>query len=453
MTKLICFLSVLISFSSFAQVPITNNTIITTWGDSFARAQYGQRQNFFILSHYVGMYPNFVISPRDHSRSGDSNLGMLTNRYPKYGIPEGGASYGTTNVLDFFYVSSNGGVDSNTMYGWFGDLVKAPYQSYNKNGVLTNDWPETTNLFSKVIIGDIAYQGSTGDPNSLHRNDGAQNVAVANGIPFVDSWNNTVAVVTNIYATNASGYWWPAQHPGNELQLLWALTTLHSLGEETNAFTAVCDWNSTTAPSQTNHCTVSSITQSGGTFSFTFHADRMGPGYYTPDASQTNDCTGAFGLMPALSNYVCEIIRITNCPAGTYSLTEDGVVVATNIPSTRLQSGINLFTDVTTGAMWNQKKQILGLMCDSVDINRTNCSEDFRPNGNTLIYKFESNADAQWPLATDVSSYIVTMRPFENEIISNDQLIHTAAIQTNHTLTITLSSPSASSYPLFFRTP
>ena len=66
-----------------AEVAITNDTMVTIWSDSFARGPFGQRQNFFLASFFISYYPQYFISYRDHSRSGASNLEMLTNRVPR----------------------------------------------------------------------------------------------------------------------------------------------------------------------------------------------------------------------------------------------------------------------------------------------------------------------------------------------------------------------------------
>ena len=56
---------------------LTNDTMVTTWSDSFARGGAGQRQNFFLGSFFLNYYPQYFVSYRDHSRSGGDNLEML----------------------------------------------------------------------------------------------------------------------------------------------------------------------------------------------------------------------------------------------------------------------------------------------------------------------------------------------------------------------------------------
>jgi hypothetical protein len=246
-----------------------------------------------------------------------------------------------------------------------------------------------------------------------------------------------VNVITNAYA-NGPNLWLNApayDHPGNELQLIWTLTNLRSLGADTNTYTAIIDFNAATV-SSTNHCTVTGLSRVGNSLAFTFRADRMAPGFYVPDGTITNDCRGAFTLMPSLGNQFCEILRITNLPAGNYELDLDGSNVVT-VTSAQLAAGYNCFTNYS-GAFWAQKKKILGLMCDLLDVLRSDASSDAHPADNVLIQNYESFASARWPTNNfGVDGYIAQMSDRESELQAEDVLIHAAAQQTNHTFTVT----------------
>jgi len=230
-------------------------------------------------------------------------------------------------------------------------------------------------------------------------------------------------------------------HPNNVFQLMWALTTLRSLGVDTNTYTAIIDFNTVTV-SQTNHCTVTDLTSTGNGLSFTFHADRMAPGFYVPDDVITNDCRGAFDLMPSLGNQFCEILRVINLPAGNYELDIDGGNVAT-ISSDQLSAGYNCFTNYS-GPFWAQKKEILGLMCDMADFLRSDASTQAHPGDNRLMVNYESFAGTRWPTNNfGVTGYIAQMSDVESQLQAQDVLIHAAAQQTNHTFTLTLVSSPA----------
>jgi hypothetical protein len=441
--------AVLVGMHAPAQLAITNDTMVTTWSDSFSRSAAGQRQNLFLGSCFINYYPQYFISYRDHSRSGGSNIEMLLNRLQQYGIPDAGASYGKTNGLNIFYVSGNGTADfedandSNSIYGTFKDLLQYPTNTYNRLGLLTNDWsqPNPQNLYKSIVIGDIPYNAPDGYPTSRSYSYGGRSAAIEDGAPFVDSWSNLVNVVTNANV-NGPDLWFPPtfDHPANDLQLVWALTTLRSLGVDTNTYTAILDFNTTTV-SSTNHCTVTGLSRDGNSLSFNFRADRMAPGFYVPDGTITNDGRGAFTLMPSLGNQFCEILRITNLPAGTYELNIDGSNVVT-VSSAQLSAGYNNFTNYS-GAFWAQKKEILGLLCDMLDVLRSDASTPAHFGNGQLIPLYEAFARSWWPTNTiGVDQYIAQMSGPEMTLQAEDVLIHAAAQQTNHVFTVTQIPPA-----------
>lgn len=450
MKRALSIFILLCAAAAFGQVPITNNTMLITWGDSYARGEFGNRQNFFLLSHYINKYPQYMIEARDHSRSGVNNVGMANDQMPKYGVPEWGTSHGVTNVWDFIYVSDNGGFTSNQIASAFSDMIQAPTNTYTTNGVLKKDWNQANplNLFGKVFIGTIAYNRADGDTSARDRNGGGRTVALSNGIPFVETWSNLVYVATNAFAVEPNVLWFNGpsfDHPGNELQLIWALTTLTyptnagGLGEDTNIFKTVVDWNGSLV--STNHCTVTLLSQSGGGLTFTFRADRIAPGFYVPDDVVTNDCRGAFVLMPALSNAFQEVMQFTNLPPNRlWNLGVNGSNVVT-ASSEALATGFNFFT-CYKGALWEQKKQTLFLLLDMVNISHATASDRADvSHGNLLIENFESLASARWPTNSGTSDYIALMNDVELTLQAKDVVIHSNA--QPQTLTITLT-PAAS---------
>jgi hypothetical protein len=170
----------------------------------------------------------------------------------------------------------------------------------------------------------------------------------------------------------------------------------------------------------------------------------MGFGYYTPDASQTNDCTGAytgqFPLMPSLTNMFYEVLRVANCPDGNFQVFEDGELVCVTTGA-ELRVGLNLLWRVHSGAMWNQKKLFLSQMCSMVGIDPTNASDQFQPNGNQYIIKYESDAGDRWAANTGMAGYIPLMQDDEAILVTLDTAINANLQQTNHTFSITQIFP------------
>jgi hypothetical protein len=278
---------------------------------------------------------------------------------------------------------------------------------------------------------------NSGSANSRDYSYGARSAAIEDEAPFIDTWNNMINLVTNNNSVMGT-LWFPNggayDHPNNVFQLIWTLTNLRSLGVDTNTFTAVIDFNAAKV-STTNHCTVTGLSRSGSSLSFTFHADRMAPGFYVPDGFITNDCRGAFALVPNLGNQFCEIFRVTNLPQGNYELNIDGSNAVT-VSSAQLSAGYNNFTNYS-GAFWAQKKEVLGRMCDLADISRADASSNAHPSDLLLNERYESDASGCWPTnSLGVDKYISLMSANESLLQAQDVLIHAAAQQTNHLVTI-----------------
>jgi hypothetical protein len=195
---------------------------------------------------------------------------------------------------------------------------------------------------------------------------------------------------------------------------------------DTNTYTAILDFNAASV-SSTNHCTVTGLSRDGSSLSFTFHADRMASGFYVPDGNITNDCRGAFTLMPSLGSQFCEILRITNLPTGNYELNIDGSNAVT-VTSAQLAAGYNGFTNYS-GAFWAQKKEILGLMCDMLNVLRSDASTPAYPPPYVLILNYEDWALYRWPMDDPgVDAYIAQMSDRESELQAEDVLIHAAVL-------------------------
>lgn len=430
-------------------VTITNNTMVTTWSDSFGRADFGQRQNFFLGSYFISYYPQFFVSFRDHSRSGGSNWEMLTNRIPRFGVVDAGFNRGKTNSLNIWYVSGNDfngphttGTASNNIYLIFKDILKYPTNTYTRAAVPTNDWTQSNAqfLYKSVVIGDVIYNNLS--TSSHLYSDGGSNAAFEAGAPFISTWDNMAAVVT-ANAGTAGTLWFPNggafDHPNNVFDLIWTLTNLRSLGVPTNTYTCILDFNSALI-AQTNNCEVTGLALSGHKLSFTFHADRMAPGFYVPDGFITNDCRGAFNLVPSLGNAFCEILQATNLPVGNYQIRIDGSNVVI-LSSAQLSTGWNQFTNYS-GAFWAQKKEILGQMCDMAAVSRADANT---PTGNlTGLLLFESGGNTFWDGISGVDNYIAETHMAANEtglITGADVPMHATAQQTNHTYEIELIVP------------
>ena len=445
---LFCCLQLTIQGQTAQQAIITNDTKVTFVGDSFFFSQYGQRYNFVMGSFFINYYPQYFVSWRDFSRSGQNNVGFNTEEFAEYVTADAGSCYGKTNDLFFVLTSSNGSFSSNAIYTNIVISLTFPGSNYNQNVILTNDWsqPNEQFLYKFSIVGDAPYH-KPGGGSSYTYSDGGKTAAIEADAPFIDSFRNLSNAVlsfnggypanSNLWFFNGGAY----DHNGNIIQGAWAMTSLINptngggLGVDTNTFTFII--NAATATiSLTNHCIISGLTGNSSHLSFTFHADRMAPGYWMPDGVTTNDMRGMFDLIPSLTNSFCEIMKIPNLIPGNYLITWDGTNKYIRTAS-QLAVGDNLFANYSC-SLWPQKMLILYDLCDMMDVSHVDAAADQHPGDNRHIERFRSNANSLWPLNTSgVDAYIAEMQTFETDLIGQDIVIHNDAQQINHSITIT----------------
>lgn len=424
------------------QVPITNSTMVITVGDSFYRSQYGQRFNFVIGSYFLNYYSSSnMIQWRDHSRSGASDFGFVTDQIPKYCIPDVWSTQNKTNVLLIIHSSGNGGFNSNLVFTNITIGLSFPTTNYSQNNVFTNDgFPA---LIKFAVIGDTPYYASAG--GSSYAYSGGGRVAAQNGgYPYVDTWNNLTNYTFNYnggYPAN-SNLWFPNggayDHNANALQGAWAFTTLTNWQVDSNAFTLIADWTSSVGWT-TNHCIAKSIS-TGSSLSFTFHADRMGPSFYVPDGTTTNDMRDAFTGIPSLGLTFHEDLRVLNLPLGIYNVTMGSHTFTAS--SAQLSAGYNLWTNYNT-PLFDKKMAVLYSMCDMMDVLHTDSSTAAHGGAGLLIPLYESNARGEWPgnpIGTALYATNSTMVSQEALLQAQDAVMHTTAQQSDISVTITAAA-------------
>lgn len=445
------------------QAVITNDTKVVTMGDSFFSRGLGERFNVSIGSFFINYYPQYFVSWRDHSQSGQNVHGFTLFLEPEYCIPSAGSTYAKTNFLLLTITSGNGGqfANSNAMYTNFVTLLKFPTSTFTTNSVLTNDWPQlhATDLFKTIVFGDTPYWASSGG-NSWTYSDGGRTAALESGNAYVDTFRNLSNSVTtyvggypansNLWFDNPNAGIPQYDHNGNWIQGAWALTSLVNatnnggLGVDTNTFTFILDATAVSI-SSTSHCVISGLTGSSSSLFFTFHADRMAPGLWRPGIGYTtNDMTGCTNLIPSLANSFCEVMRITNLTAGIYRVIWDGSNSYTRT-ATQLAAGDNLFMNPSQPLAY-QKAKVLYDIAAFMNVSPTNQSISLPGLG--LIGTFESGARTLWPTNTpNVSDYISKMigtplnlttpkYALEDVLIAQDITVHADAQQVDHTIQI-----------------
>jgi len=429
---------------------VSNNAIVCILGDSLMIDQTapitGYRFPDYVESYFQLNYPNAGIHVFQLSRSGGDMNDVLTNRVQEAGLPLWGFGFNNNQHLGIVQATDNSGLNSNQMYLALSNVFQAPALMSDGDATLvTHTGWTTTNTIQWLGLGDPPSASSDGGPDAQGaRNNAATNAGWRLGIRGIDVWNPlsnswtadfNVNGGTNIqFFSSDSG---KGGHVGSGGQLSWVFAFLKSITTDTNISTCTVDWNSST-PVATNHCVVSSISKSGGTLTFTRHDDRLPLAFDIPDGTITNDCSGAFRLIPGDANFFQFTLQITNLPVGNYSVRSDGIRVA-SLSNTVLAAGWNMFTN-TVGPYWNQRTEVLGRIRDKEHVDRVTLVPGSAGDGEGMI-SFGSNAFAQWGSNKRGDALINSLSNNVVNVLGFDTLTATAAQPTNHTFEIMFLAP------------
>lgn len=213
-------------------------------------------------------------------------------------------------------------------------------------------------------------------------------------------------------------------HPGPPANVDMAIVFCTNI-METNINTCILDFNAASMVS-TQHCVVSSLSTSAGAFSFTWHADRHSMVYDIPDGTITNDARG--GLLS--TNAFHEDIVIQNVPNGPCTVVEDGVAVYTTVVANNTFT-FNLYS-ITNGAVWNQRKEVLGRVRDKRGCDRVTLVDD----GSLGEASYNGISQTQWDAGKRGDTLITSLATAIGVLNAKDALIWSAATPTNHTFVI-----------------
>jgi hypothetical protein len=425
-------------FAQFSLAPLTNDLVINQYGDSYEIGPFGNRSDCYIDSAIINLNPNVTVRPRTESRSGGNNQEELV-RIAEYGAGNYFYTHGKTNVLDVLRVSSNGSFSSNQIFGFVGQELQAPYSMVDQTTNLVHDWTQATNLYDKYVVGDFpqANLDFTYEARSL----GGSNAAVGMGYRYIDTWDTTLTNIIAVLTAGGTNLYHTGGHPDSVLQFIWGMIQMRGMSLPTNVFTCVLDWNSST-PTQTNFCSVSGLSRSGNSMTFTFKADRQGPGFDIAINGQTNDVSPGFALYPALGNQFMEILRVLNLPAGNYQLTMHG----TNwiqLSSDQLAAGFNVWSNyAAANEFFTQAAATLAQQRIERNVDPNTASDTYDTHENFLNDNYQSWARQRWPTNTEgVDFYGALMQDREQELVTQDGVIHASAQQVTHDIGISLIAP------------
>lgn len=435
------------------QFSITTNVMIDTVYDSFDEGLAGNGHFCYDEAALQLGYPQVTWRGRMSSQAGQSNLGFVTNNLPAISLPLAGSMHGTNDVWFWYGVSGNGGFASTANTNWYQTNMERelqfPMTNWTVYGYFTNDWPWTTNNLHWTVFADSTYYGNAAGADSVYKYSGAgSNAGFVFRVPFVDSTAHT-SYETNQYNSDtnlAAGNYYHADntppdlsHPRRDrLQFVRHLLDYQQLGGDTNIFSWIQDWNSSSvAASATNQCSVGSITKTTYSFSAPFRANRLGGPVEIGDATHTNDDRPMFVLVPSTTNFFSELIVFSNAPAGKFVWNLDGISVMTNDSVNGMIS--NNFYHTYCGAWFNQKMAVLDTYRTVRDISTTNAAVYV----STLYQKnFNNHVGNNWPGNAGTAAYTAAMLQYETPMETIDAIGFAAAQQTTHILTVNLLQPA-----------
>ncbi len=376
-------------------------------------------------------WPKLNIHCNENSRSGGSIEDANETRLERRGLAEWATGQQWWGEI---WADNNGGYDSNGVIANVTNTFNSPGLFFNGTAY-TNEggWAQAhADQIHWIGGGSIPVTGGVANGTTEEKiNNAMTNAATVfaylgfdmfHVLNFIAGWSNDIVSDANLRLSI------DGEHPGAPGALGMAIVA-NEATMDTNVNMAIIDWNAT-AVTLTNHCVVSGVSLSGNTLTFTWLADRHSMAWDCPDGTITNDAGNAFVMQPAFSNAFYEVLRFTNAPPdATFTMLEDGSNILT-VTSTDLTNGINLFS-VTRGALWAQRKEVLGRIRD-----RRYCDRVTLVNGSASDHQgevgWDNDSQFYWDEGHRGDTLISDLAPEVSNLNSNDTRIWTAAMPTNH---------------------
>lgn len=359
------------NISKAANYPLTTNAVLELFGDSLetdgthTSPQTGERHWPYIYSALTLYYPELNLRMADISRSG-GNPGDFFFNISGAGVAFMGYGFNNFQHVGLYYAGDGGGYTSNQMFLAISNNFQAP--AWTTNGTSANEqqsgWCQS-HPFEWFAFGPPPANATGGDFQKLH-NDAVTNAGPRFGVGGIDVLNPLLPFWGPQFTlNNGETYLNIVQAPDPKVghilsggSLSWTTPILARLITDTNVSTACVDWGGSVT--WTNHCVITSVIRSGNSLFFNRFDLRLPGGYDVPGVNIygdviTNDCRGSFVVNPADADRWQFTQKLTNCPAGTYEVFQNGVLV-TNLTDAQLTipNGWNMYT-LNVGPYWDKR--------------------------------------------------------------------------------------------------
>lgn len=427
-----------------AELPVTTNASFCTFNSSYFTLNC---VGLYLDGARYGRWWTNKIHCYEDNRSGGSTQEANENRLERLGLAQwaNGSQY-----WGIIWADSNGGYDTNSQASNALNTFTAPGLFYNGH-TYTNEggWAAAhAGQIHWIGGGSIPYAGHNVNGSSEEQiNNAMTNAATQFGYIGFDifhklntsfGWTNDIVSGANLrQQTINTPPGADGEHPGASGALAMAIIEAQ-MEMDTNVNTSIIDLANAVVVS-TNHCVITDLSYSNERATFTKLDDSISMPFDSADGTITNDASNGFVLQPALSNAFYEVLKFTNVTLeGNWVLNEDGSNILT-VTSADLRGGINLFA-VTKGALWAQRKELLGRIRDKMYCDRVTLVNGSAGDSQGQV-SYDSFAQSFWDSGFRGDALTNQLTARIANLNAKDALIWSASIPTNHVFTLTFQHP------------
>jgi len=437
----ILLLCAFLSLNGRAQTVPTNAVVALMNSSSYGTPPYVLWERY-VWSYYAGMYPQWTNMLFDVGHAGQGLQGDWQNDWQKRTLPYV-ATLTNSGSFDFYIMETDNGGNNSNVYPFLLNFTNAPPFYYDGVSALTNQAINPPLKYNYFFIGAIPTDTTGGDDgNNSGRQSAVLSVNTLLGTPQFDLLHE---LLTNGWAADISGArllgFYTGVHPKPPGHLAIAQWTLVNRNVETTVAQLSINWNGNSF--STNHCTLSAASISGNSFSATIHWDRMGMGWDWAHGIYTNDATAAFSAMPILTNQFKWIVQVTNLPAGTYTCQMDSRFIF-SATDAQLAAGVNLWTN-KNGWIGDQQQAVLDAISDVYGVDPATLVQT-HPAGSPGAHglrddiNLRSDADGSYGSGNRGTNLVNALASDLSSMFTLSGYVRQAAVQTNHTITITFQT-------------